>query len=144
MAGSGPPPMQGSATNKRRTRQRAAQMRVIEVTPCGQPPLPDGMGWCPETVEWWRQWGESPLMADATQSDWQFLLDTAILHNMLWANGDTSVLAELRIRVAKFGATPEDRARLRIQFATAEKAEDGRRRAKITPAAEAARRRRAV
>jgi hypothetical protein len=31
--------------------------------------------------------------------------------------------AELRQRVAKFGATPEDRARLRISFAVATKSE---------------------
>jgi hypothetical protein len=30
----------------------------------------------------------------------------------------------VRLRVAKFGATPEDRARLRITFADAEQAED--------------------
>ena len=49
-----------------------------------------------------------------------------MLHANLWGNGDTSVLPELRIRVAKFGATPEDRARLRMQFAEADEA-DGRR-----------------
>ncbi|WP_443701391.1 phage terminase small subunit [Prescottella equi] len=32
----------------------------------------------------------------------------------------------MRLRVAKFGATPEDRARLRIQFAAADEA-DGKR-----------------
>ena len=32
---------------------------------------------------------------------------------------------ELRLRVAKFGATPEDRARLRITFAVADSAEAG-------------------
>lgn len=40
-----------------------------------------------------------------------------------WA-GDTKLAGELRLRVAKFGATPEDRARLKIQFAAADEAED--------------------
>src|SRR5699024_12788680 len=56
-------------------------------------------------------------------TDWSFLLDTAILHANLWVNGDTTVLPELRLRVAKFGATPEDRARLRMQFAEADEAD---------------------
>jgi hypothetical protein len=34
----------------------------------------------------------------------------------LWS-GNGSVAAELRLRVAKFGATPEDRLRLRMQIA---------------------------
>jgi len=67
-------------------------------------------------------WRNSPQAIDFIDSDWSFLLDTAILHNLLWQNFDddkiaAKVSAELRIRVAKFGATPEDRARLRMQFA---------------------------
>ena len=69
-------------------------------------------------------WVESPLASTFSESDWSFLMDTAVLHHQLWDMGDTSVMAELRIRVAKFGATPEDRARLRIQFAQADDAED--------------------
>jgi hypothetical protein len=64
-------------------------------------------------------WAESPLSATFGQTDWDFLLDTAILHASYWS-GDMGAAAELRIRVAKFGATPEDRARLRIQFAEAD------------------------
>ncbi len=41
------------------------------------------------------------------------MLDTAVLHAEFWL-GDRSVAAELRLRAAKFGATPEDRARLKI------------------------------
>ena len=67
-------------------------------------------------------WGESPLSADYTQTDWDFLLDTALIHARFWM-GNLSLAGELRLRVAKFGATPEDRARLRIQFADAEVAE---------------------
>jgi hypothetical protein len=48
-----------------------------------------------------------------TETDWSFLIDTAVLHAEYWL-GDLGVAGELRLRVAKFGATPEDRARLRI------------------------------
>jgi hypothetical protein len=37
--------------------------------------------------------------------------------------GELKYLPELRLRTAKYGATPEDRARLRIQFAQADEAE---------------------
>jgi hypothetical protein len=68
------------------------------------------------TERWWHTWGESPLAASFTADDWSFLLDTAILHSAMWG-GDTKAAAELRLRVAKFGQTPEDRLRLRVQFA---------------------------
>jgi hypothetical protein len=74
-------------------------------------------------VDFWRMWQDSPLSADFTSSDWSFLLDTAVLHADFWS-GESRVAGELRQRVAKFGATPEDRARLRITFAAADEAED--------------------
>ena len=46
--------------------------------------------------------------------DWDFLLDTAHLHSAMW-NGDSKLAGEVRLRVSKFGATPEDRMRLRVQ-----------------------------
>lgn len=42
-------------------------------------------------------------------------MDTALLHAELWS-GNGAVASELRLRVAKFGATPEDRARLRMSI----------------------------
>lgn len=67
-------------------------------------------------------WADSELAERFISSDWSFLLDTALLHTAVWS-GELDKLPELRIRVAKFGATPEDRARLRIQFAEADQAE---------------------
>jgi hypothetical protein len=46
--------------------------------------------------------------------DWDFMLDTAMMHSAMW-NGEMKMAAEVRIRVAKFGATPEDRLRLKVQ-----------------------------
>lgn len=71
-------------------------------------------------------WGEHPLSQDFTDLEWQYLLDTALIHAAAWG-GDLKAMPELRLRCAKFGVTPEDRARLRIQFATAEIAESGAR-----------------
>ena len=113
-------------------------LRIITAQPVEQPSLPviehvvlDENGkprkkrftWPTVTRRWWKMWGESPLSAEYTETDWSFLLDTAYLHAVYW-KGDFRVAGELRLRVAKVGATPEDRARLRIQFAVADNLED--------------------
>lgn len=108
--------------------------KVIKVRHVPQPKLPfiweyyedeDGRTrrrrfyWPKVTLEWWDMWASSPLAKDFTQTDWAFLMDTAMVHARFW-KGDRSAASELRLRVAKFGATPEDRARLRIVFAVAD------------------------
>jgi len=109
-------------------KSRDAVLKVIPVQPTTQPALPDvevdgePFEWPDITRDWWRMWAESPLSKDFTDTDWSELRDTAMLHARFW-RGDHKVAPELRLRVAKFGATPEDRARLRIQFATAEHVE---------------------
>lgn len=136
MAGRGPAPKpKGSRARRNKDPQI---LRIITAQPVEQPSLPvieqvvlDENGkprkkrftWPTVTRRWWKMWGESPLSAEYTETDWSFLLDTAYLHALYW-KGDHRVAAELRLRVAKFGATPEDRARLRIQFAVADTLED--------------------
>lgn len=109
-------------------------MRVITATPDKQPALPalwfydestgkkKRFAWPARTKAWWKMWAESPLSTEFTANDWSELLDTALLHARFWS-GNLSLAGELRLRVAKFGATPEDRARLRITFAQADQAE---------------------
>jgi hypothetical protein len=116
MAGQGPAPKQ---TGRKVGHSKAQGMTTIEFVRGEQPELPENINWPERTQQWWAMWAESPLSATFGQTDWDFLLDTAILHAAYWS-GDLSAAAELRIRVAKFGATPEDRARLRIQFAEAD------------------------
>jgi hypothetical protein len=53
------------------------------------------------------------------------LLDTAVIHGLFW-RGDVKLAGELRLRIAKHGATQEDRARLRITFAAADVADEKR------------------
>jgi hypothetical protein len=94
--------------------------RIITASPSPQPPLPatmpDGEPWPEQTRKWWAMWRDSPFSADFHATDWSFLLDTAVLHAMFW-RGNTKVAGELRIRVAKHGITPGDRARLRTTYA---------------------------
>ena len=133
MAGRGPapkPPERRAGKSK-----DPIPLRVIHTTPDAQPDLPtfevevDGVltefRWPARTQQWWAMWRDSPLATEFTANDWSELLDTAVLHARFWS-GDAKLAAELRLRVAKFGATPEDRARLRITFAQADEAEEKR------------------
>lgn len=131
MAGRGPAPK----PDGRRARRNSdpIPLRIVQVEPTQQPDLPplvirdqgevQFIDWPDVTREWWKMWRDSPLSHDFTETDWSELRDTARLHAMFWL-GDKSVAGELRLRSAKFGATPEDRARLRIQFAQADDAEE--------------------
>jgi hypothetical protein len=105
---------------------------VLTIEPAKQPKLPqlrlpneDGrlvrVAWPAPTRAWWKLWGDSPLSDEFGETDWAFLLDTALLHARFW-RGDARVAGELRLREAKFGATPEDRLRLRMTFELADEA----------------------
>lgn len=134
MAGRGPAPKDPS--KRARRNGEPTPLRVVQVEPTGQPELPEfdvqvkvdgelqsvAFEWPARTRDWWRMWADSPLSAEFTETDWSELLDTARIHAAFWS-GQLSAAGELRLRVAKFGATPEDRARLRIQFAAADEAE---------------------
>jgi hypothetical protein len=90
------------------------------------PELPGGIDWPVVTLAWWETWRRSPQAQAFTETDWDFMVDTALLHARFWA-GDEKVAGELRLRVAKFGATPEDRLRLRMQIGDPEKLPESRR-----------------
>lgn len=123
VAGRGPAPKDPS----RRARRNADPIpsTTIRFERGVQPELPEGYPWPQQTREWWRRWAESPLSDHFMQSDWDFLLDTALVHAELWA-GNIGAASELRLRVAKLGATPEDRARLRLSFAEADEKDAAR------------------
>ena len=94
------------------------------------PELHWSIDWHPKTREWWDMWRKHELAPVMEPSDWEFLEDTALLHHGVWNGGrvsiaqQTNALAEIRQRVAKFGATLEDRLKLRIRFADTQIAEN--------------------
>lgn len=94
------------------------------------PDLSWTIDWHPQTKAWWDTWRMSELAPMLEPSDWDFLQDTALIHHDVWNNTRMSVaqktnaLAEIRQRVGKFGATYEDRLKLRIRFADASLKED--------------------
>lgn len=124
MAGVGPAPK--DANKRARRNKDPIATTVLAFVPGEQPFLPADHEWHPQTIEWWKLWRESSLSNTFTALDWQFLLDTAVLHTRFWL-GDMKAAPEYRLRVAKFGMTPEDRARLRIVFADAEEKESRQR-----------------
>ena len=125
MAGVGPAPK--DPRRRARTNSDLVPATVLRFEPTDQPSLPEAPEWLGEwpepTVSWWSMWAGSAQSDNLTATDWDFLLDTALLHAQVWGHGQTKLLPELRLRVAKFGATPEDRARLRMQFAQADEAD---------------------
>ena len=112
MAGRGPAPRL-ERSRETDTKRRASELKRL--APDGElrgRELPE-FEWHPRTVRWWGTWRRSAQAQTFTETDWDFLEDTAFLHDLM-CKGDTGLAAELRIRVAKFGATPEDRMRLKI------------------------------
>ena len=77
----------------------------------------DPCPWHPMTKLWWAAWRTSPQATRMlTENDWFFLLDTALMHHQMWSSGRWDFASEIRLRVAKFGATPEDRLRLHLEI----------------------------
>lgn len=134
MAGMGPPPKDPG--KRARTNRDPVAQTVLRFEKAEAPDLPDfriknddgrsvKFRWPPRTVEWWEKWKASPQAEHFSSTDWEELLTTALVHARVWS-GDLSAAPELRLRVAKFGATMEDRARLRMQFAAADEADSKR------------------
>lgn len=129
MAGMGRVPKPDNRLSRARDAKRRASLKVIVSDPVPAPELPESMPggdeWPEETKRWWHMWTIDPLAEEFRATDWSELLDTAVLHGLYW-KGDHRVAQELRLRTAKHGATAEDRARLRITFAEADRAEGKR------------------
>jgi hypothetical protein len=124
MAGNGPPPK--SEDKRARANKDEKPKTVLPFRRAEPPTLPDDIEWHARTRDWWQMWARSPQAIGFTETDWSFLLDTALMHHAMWSKGQWTLAAEVRLRVAKFGATPEDRARLRMVFADADEKDEKR------------------
>lgn len=126
MAGVGPAPKDNSARRNKGPEKTSLQAPNVATDlvigdealgpelPKGSWVLPEAQDWHPMTQQWWDHWRRSPQACRMlSQPDWDFLMDTALLHHVMWTKGRWEFASEVRIRVAKFGATPEDRMRLR-------------------------------
>jgi hypothetical protein len=113
MAGPGRAPKQVLSRPRDTARRQAEMTKVAPDGVLRGPDLPD-YDWHPRTLTWWETWRRSPLAQEFGQTDWDFLIDTAFLHSQMW-NGEIRLASEVRLRAAKFGATPEDRLRLKVE-----------------------------
>lgn len=113
MPGKGPAPKAVRSRPNDTARRQAEMQRLEKDGEIRGPELPEG-DWHPRTIVWWENWRRSPQAQHMAAVDWDFMVDTAMMHSQMW-NGDLKMAAEVRIRVAKFGATPEDRLRLKVQ-----------------------------
>lgn len=113
MPGKGPAPKAVRSRPNDTARRQAEMQRLEKDGEIRGPELPEG-DWHPRTIAWWDNWRRSSQAQHMGQVDWDFMVDTAMMHSAMW-NGEMKMAAEVRIRVAKFGATPEDRLRLKVQ-----------------------------
>lgn len=119
MGGRGPAP-KDPATRRRTNVDAIPRTTLSQDDELRGPDLPDNVlpdceDWHPRTRAWWLTWRESPQAQAFIATDWDFLIDTALMHHTMWSKGRWEFAGELRLRAAKFGATPEDRMRLRLQ-----------------------------
>lgn len=137
MAGNGPPPKE----SRQRDRDRPVRENVKSDGKIGGYALPNDVlpqivvegipltdpvtgeplreEWHPQTVRWWENWRESPQATRmVTAPDWDYLLDTALMHHNAWMSGgkNSERFAEIRLRVAAFGATYADRLRIKFEI----------------------------
>lgn len=85
-------------------------------SPLPEDVLPPGEDWHPMTRAFWDGLRRHPVMQHEPAAGWQYALDTARLHHLMWHNDRWDLASEVRLRAAKFAITPEDRQRLRIKI----------------------------
>jgi len=116
VAGRGPAPKPVLQRESRTAARDAEATKLAADGALRGPDLPEG-DWHERTVAWWETWRRSAQAKTFLPTDWDVLAETALMHTRLW-NGEVSVAPELRLRVAKFGATVEDRLRLKMAVET--------------------------
>lgn len=83
------------------------------------PELPTDVFWHPITRQWYHKWRVSAQSTVMEQSDWDMLIDTALLHHHYWADKMSAaqrvaLAGEIRQRTATIGSTFEARLKLRM------------------------------
>lgn len=136
MAGRGPAPKD---PNKRARRNAdPIPLTVVQVSPASQPDLIEILGeispatgepWRKATLRLWRELADFPSCRNLLSAQWSLLARAMILDDAL-LSGATKPAAEARLQLQKFGIAPDDVARLRIQFAAADEADERRDRPK--------------
>ena len=86
------------------------------------PNLPRDMDFCKRTKIWWDVWRCSPQAQLMTSTDWEAMLDAAMIHNEIYSPNPatntpiTSLTKELHRITANYGLTYVDRLKMRIRL----------------------------
>jgi hypothetical protein len=103
--------------SKRRGHKATIAMTQI---PSGPPPaapdLPNADTYLPQTRTWYETWTKAPQAHQFVATDWQRLHMLAPIVDAYFQEPKIQLLAEIRMNEQRFGATPEDRLRLRWQL----------------------------
>lgn len=67
------------------------------------------------TADWWAGVSSMPHCVLWSESDWQFAMDTALLHQA-FVGGDVRLAGEIRMREKVMGTTMDARRDLRIRY----------------------------
>lgn len=111
MAGKGPPPKQNALR-----RNKDPYTHELSDGPSEGRELPKGLGITSAGAKrFWKTWAESPQSQHFLETDWAELEITTKLVDVFYRE-DPKLAGEIRQRVTKWGATVEDRARLRMTF----------------------------
>lgn len=73
-----------------------------------KPTLPEDTDWPKETVEWFEAWRSNRCSDHWDDRQWQYVMDTAIVHALVYGSNDFGALTELHKRLAFMGLTFED------------------------------------
>lgn len=124
---SGPAPKAADQRARRNRDTFAGGGKVLVLHRAERQDLPDDLlareDWHPATRRWWSRWADSVLAKDFTEVEWSELEVAAVCHHRFMVKPSFAMAGELRQRMAKYGATPEDRAKLRLSFADADEKE---------------------
>ncbi|MFI5877544.1 hypothetical protein ACIBAH_34945 [Streptomyces sp. NPDC051445] len=103
---------------KPNAQRRNVHEHAQELAPAAQPgrELPRVLGVTTGGAKrFWKTWSTSPQTVHWVETDWAELEITTKLVDEFF-KGDTKLAGEIRQRVSKWGATVEDRNRLRIKL----------------------------
>lgn len=129
-----------------RVRRNAPIYDKVQIRWDGQsrgPELPlglPGIKWSTRTIAWWETWRNSPQAMVMLDTDWELMLETALLHNQFWSPRRESVTgkdgkikkqivprspaelrslaAEIRQRLEAMGGSYADRQRRGMKILT--------------------------
>lgn len=105
-----------------------------------------GIKWSTRTLQWWEKFRNSAQAMTWVDTDWEFMLDTALLHNQLWTPKREAVTGpggkitkrsvsrpitelkalagEIRQRMDQMGGTPHARLRDAMAITTEDNFDD--------------------